>query len=146
MIGLKEYGEFWEEIAGRLDGVRSVVAVTIDEEMGRKIQSIPDAALPALFWVPPMAESTRDSNADGLAESNTCVVYIMTRYDPQKSSSLSALIRTQPATEELKRLLLAEYSGRCGMVNLDPASVSTMPETRFYRNFAGWSVGFTADT
>ncbi len=143
MIDLKEYREFWEEIAGRLDGVKSVVPVVIDEEMGKKIQSLKDADLPALFWVPPMAESTNDSNPDALAEQNTCVVYIMKRYDPLKSSSLAALEETQPAIEELKRLLMEEHSGRCGMINLDPSTFSTMPETRFYRNFAGWSVVFS---
>lgn len=146
MIDLKEYREFWEEVAARLEGVRSVVPVTIDDEMGKKIQGLKGAELPALFWAPPMAESSRDSNADVLAESNTCVVYVMTRYDPQNSSSLEALVETQPAIEELKRMLMGEYSGRCGMVNLDPTTFSTMPETRFYRNFAGWSLGFTCET
>ena len=146
MIDLREYREFWEEVAARLDGVRSAMPVVIDDEMGRKIQGLKDSDLPALFWAPPMAESTRGSDADVLAESNTCVVYVMTRYDPQKSSSLAALEQTQAAIEELKRLLMGEYSGRCGMINLDPATFSTMPETRFYRNFAGWSLGFTCDT
>ena len=146
MIDLREYREFWEEVAARLDGVRSAMPVVIDEEMGRKIQGLKDSDLPALFWAPPMAESTRGSDADVLAESNTCVVYVMTRYDPQKSSSLAALEQTQPAIEEIKRLLMGEYSGRCGMINLDPATFSTMPETRFYRNFAGWSLGFTCET
>ncbi len=146
MIDLKEYKSFWEEVSARLEGVRSVVPVVIDEDMGRKIQALKAADLPALFWVPPMAESTNGSNADALAESNTCVVYVMKRYDPQTSSSLEALIDTQPAIEELKRLLMGEYSGRCGIINLDPTTFSTMPETRFYRNFAGWSLGFTCDT
>lgn len=146
MIDLKEYKEFWEELAVRLEGVKSVVPVVIDEEMGKKIQSLKDSDLPALFWAPPMAESNRDSNPDALAESNTCVVYIMTRYDPLKSSSLDALVETQPAIEELKRLVMGEYSGRCGIINLDPTTFSTMPETRFYRNFAGWSLGFTCNT
>ena len=146
MIGLKEYREFWQEAATRLDGVRSVLPVVIDEEMGKKIQALKGSDLPALFWAPPMAESTEAADADTLAERNTCVVYVMTRYDPLKSSSLEALEETQPAIEALKRLLTGEYSGRCGVINLDPTTFSTMPETRFYRNFAGWSLGFTCDT
>ncbi|MDE6380491.1 MAG: hypothetical protein K2L11_08465 [Muribaculaceae bacterium] len=40
------------------------MAVTIDEEMGRKIQSLKAEQLLALLWAPPMAESSRESDAD----------------------------------------------------------------------------------
>lgn len=147
MIRLRDYREFWEDVAARVDGISSVMPVTIDEEMGKRIQGLKTTDLPVLFWVPPMAEGGRGSDADSLAETNTCVVYVMTRYDPLKGgSSLQALEQTQEAVETLKAMLLSEFCCRCGAVNVNAESISTMPETRFYRNFAGWSVGFTTET
>ena len=146
MINITEYRYFWEAMKETVAGIRTVMALTVDEEMGRRLQALGRDDLPALFWLPPEADAEGNSTADSLHERNSCVVYVMTKYDPQRSSALEALETTLPIAENLKAVLLRECCGRCGLLNIDPASISTLPETRLYRNLAGWIVGFTAET
>lgn len=146
MISLKLYRQFWESLADRVEGLRKTMPVTISEDMGKEIQRLGTSDTPVLFWLPPTAEARPDADCDSMEERNECVIFVMRRYDPQRSSALEALEFTLPIVENIKRRFLRECVSHCSMVRIEPGSISTMPETTFYRNFAGWSVAFTAIT
>lgn len=146
MISLHLYRQFWESLQPRVNGLRMVMPVTVSENMGREIQGLGVADTPVLFWLPPSAEAKQTADCDSMEERNECVIFVMRKYDPQKSSALEALEFTLPIVEDIKRHFLRECVTACAMVEIEPGSITTMPETTFYRNFAGWSMGFTAIT
>lgn len=144
MLNLVKYRNYWERLTERLQGIDSVLPVTIDREMGRRIQSLPLHSV-TLFLFPVLAESSA-KNADSYGESNHCVVFVMKKYDPQRQTSFSVLEETQPVTEALKAMLLEDQRTPCFGVKIDVASMETAPETELYGTFAGWSVAFNAKT
>lgn len=143
MINLQEYKRYWQGVAKRLPEIREVMAVTVDEQMGKKILNLKPEQTPTLFFLPPTGEGT-GSNADNFIENNLCVIFVMQRYDPQRSDTFDVLERTQPIIERVKALMLDDQAAGCPVMRFDVSSLNTLPETEFYRNFAGWSIGFTA--
>lgn len=142
MIDLQQYEEYWTNVPARVPSVRSVMPVTIDEEMGKIIQNLKPDDCPVLFWIVPSAEGS-GTTIDDYREENICVVFVMARYDVQRSRSYEALKRTQPIIEDIKALLLDDVAAGCKLFgSLDLNSINTLPETEFYRSFAGWSIGF----
>lgn len=144
MIHLKDYSDYWERMARRVDGVTSAMPVTVDDNMAKAIQSLKPGTV-TLFYLPPGAESAAD-NPDAFAEKNTCVIFIMEKYDTQRRSAFDALATSQPAIEAVKAAMLADMAAGCPVMRFDPRSLSTLPETKFYSGFAGWSLGFTIIT
>lgn len=142
MIDLKDYAEFWRRaVADALEGAATVLPVTIDRDMGKKIQSLPADSL-TLFMLPPMAVST-SRNTDAYQEKCDFVVFLMRKYSPQRVTSWDVLADVLPQVEALKRALLAEYGAPCSRMRLDVSSVETAPETELYGSFAGWSLTFS---
>ena len=79
-----------------------------------------------------------------MQEDNTCVIFVMTKYDRQRRSAVEALELVQPVMEAIKGLLMDDMAGGCPtLAGLDVGTLSTIPETGFYNDFAGWSLGFT---
>ena len=100
MIDLKDYAEFWQRtVADALEGAATVLPVTIDREMGKKIQSLPADSL-TLFMLPPMAVST-SRNTDAYREKCDFVVF---------QNAVQAVASTTRRLSRVTRLL----SGRCG--------------------------------
>ena len=132
MIDLKDYREYWEGVANRIPVITSCMGVTVDDEMGHRLQEIAmDTA--TLFWIVPNAQTRKGAGVDDYQEDNMCVVFVMTKYDRQRRSAVEALERVQPVMEALCPTL----------AGLDVGTLSTIPETGFYNDFAGWSLGFT---
>lgn len=146
MIDLKTYREFWDSLLPRVKGLHKVMPITVSENMNRHIQRLGAEDTPVLFWTPPSAEAQAGSNCDTMTERNECVIFVMKKYDPQKSSALEALEQTLPVIEDIKRHFLMECATACSILEIEADSISTMPETTFYRDFAGWSIGFAAIT
>lgn len=139
MISLKEYRCFWERV-GALVGASHVCPITIDREMTKRIQSMGKGET-VLFWLPPAAKS-ESSSSDNYRESNSCVVFVMRKYDPQREGSIEVLEDLQPVAESVKDQLLQAASSPCSPISPDVSTIDTMPETDFYGTLAGWSVGF----
>jgi len=143
MVDLKEYGEYWKNIPNRLPAITRVMGVTVDEEMGPRLQRIKAGEI-TLFYIVPSAQADKDSDADGYTEENLCVLFLMMKYDPQRTDVVETLATVQEVMEELKAMLMDDYATNCHtLAGLKVPSLSTIPETGFYGNFAGWSLGFT---
>jgi hypothetical protein len=140
MIDLQLYREYWERMAGRLPGVTSALMVTLDDQMGRKIQQLPADSV-TLMVLPPVAESAA-RDADNRRELNRCVVFVMAKYDPQRVPSWMVLESTQRVAEAVKTAMMADLSSGCPVMAFDPGSVDTAAETELYGRLAGWSIGF----
>ncbi len=140
MINLVKYRAYWEGVSSRVDSITGVLPVTIDEQMGKKIQSLPANSV-TLFVFPPLAESDA-KNVDNFKEVNKCVVFVMAKYDPQRRSSFEVLEQTQPIIDEVKNTLLNDQRAGCPVMRIDAGSIDTAPETELYGRFAGWSMAF----
>lgn len=141
MIELKKYREFWEMVAEKIEDLSGVIPVTVDEEVAKKIKALPQDWA-TLFWIPPTAAG-KGKNVDTFQERNQCIVFVMQKYDPARKDSLSVLEATQPIIEKVKEFLLAIGKMGCSPWMLEDMQLSTIPETKFFANFAGWSVGFS---
>ena len=57
------------------------------------------------------------------------------------------LEQVQPIIEQLKQTIIDDMAEGCQLLaGLDVTTLSTIPETGFYGDFAGWSLGFTLNT
>ncbi len=139
MISLKDYRGYWTEL-GTMLGFTSVMAITIDKEMSKKIQGIKKGDA-VLFWLPPAAKSD-NATFNNFTERNSCVVFVMEKYDPQREGSLDVLERTQPMAENVKAMLVDAALTPCSPLKVELTSLDTLPETDFYGTLAGWSIGF----
>ena len=72
------------------------------------------------------------------------MVFVMTKYDRQRRTAVEALEVVQPVIEAIKQMLIEDMAGGCPtLAGLEVGTLSTIPETGFYNDFAGWSLGFT---
>lgn len=144
MISLKEYRIYCEELAFAIDEIDAVLPITIDKEMTRCINNLSKDKI-CLFWLPPAAKDD-SSNPDSDREENSCILFVMQKYDPQRCSSIDCLERTQPIVEELKRRLKNDSLSPCQRLGSEISALDTLPETDFYGTLAGWSIGFKIKT
>ncbi|MDE6277260.1 MAG: hypothetical protein K2M06_04045 [Muribaculaceae bacterium] len=140
MISLAQYREYWQGVAGRIDGLTDVLPVTVDKSMGDKIKALPKGST-SLFILPPGAEGS--GGIDSFREKNMCVVFLMAKYDPQRKTAFELLEETQPLIEKVKAVMLADQAAGCPVMRVEASSIDTMPETELYGTFAGWSISFT---
>lgn len=143
MIALAQYRDYWQRVAARVGGIKATMGVTVDEDMGPRLQGIATGAA-TLFWIVPSAQPHRGSDADNYSEDNICVVFVMVKYDRQRTRAVEALEQVQPIIELLKQTIISDMATGCpALAGLDVTTLSTIPETGFYGDFAGWSLGFT---
>lgn len=140
MIDLKEYREYWERVAQRVDSLTGVLPVAADKDMGKKIQALPTGSV-TLFIIPPGGEST-SRNPDAFKEANQCVIFVMEKYDPQRRTAFDTLESSQKAIEGIKAVMLDDMAAGCPVMRFDVSTLNTLPETEFFAGFAGWSIGF----
>lgn len=146
MIDLKIYREYWEGVQKRIPGIKKILPVTIDEEMSKTIQGISKDDCPVLFILIPSATGNSTS-ADNIQENNLCVVFLMDKYDPQRKGAYQTIEEIQPVMEQIKRILIEDSATDCPVISkIDLTSLSTLPESGFYRTFAGWSLAFSFKT
>lgn len=139
MTDLNLYREYMEKLAP-LCGCDGSLAVTLDDAMARKIQNLNKEST-TLFFLPP-AIAGEGRSADDYRETEEVVLFVMKRYDPQRTAAFDVLAETQRQVGAIRSRLLADLCGPCAFMELVPASVNILPETKFYAGFAGWSVGF----
>lgn len=146
MIALSNYRSYWEGVAARVEGITGTMGVTVDEDMGPRLQDIPtDAA--TLFWIVPSAQPHKGSDVDNYSEDNICVIFVMKKYDRQRQRATDTLEQVQPIIEQLKQTIIDDMAEGCQVLaGLDVTTLSTIPETGFYGDFAGWSLGFTLNS
>lgn len=146
MIDIKIYREYWEGVQKRIPGIKKILPVTIDEEMSKTIQGISKDDCPVLFILIPSATGNSTS-ADNIQENNLCVVFLMDKYDPQRKGAYQTIEEIQPVMEQIKRILIEDSTTDCPVIGkIDLTSLSTLPESGFYRTFAGWSLAFSFKT
>lgn len=146
MIDIKIYREYWEGVQKRIPGIKQILPVTIDEEMSKTIQGISKDDCPVLFILIPSATGNSTS-ADNIQENNLCVVFLMDKYDPQRKGAYQIIEEIQPVMEQIKRILIEDSATDCPVISkIDLTSLSTLPESGFYRTFAGWSLAFSFKT
>lgn len=141
MIALRQYREYWEAMVARVEGLNSALPLTVEASMADKVARMKEEQSPALFYMPPSAEGK--GRPDAFAEENMCVVFVMKKYNPKSSTSAEALEDVQPVAEKVKELLLLDGLSPCHFLKAEGDTFSTVPETEFFGNWAGWSVAFT---
>lgn len=139
-MNLKAYREFWEAAMERIPEISGVMGVTVDEDMARKIRALPLGSR-TLFWIPPNMEG-QGSNVDNYREKNLCVVFVMEKYDPSRKEAMNVLEDTQETIERVKFYLMDSQRYGCAPLKLYDNRINTLPETKFFAGFAGWSIGF----
>lgn len=140
MLNLKEYREYWKGLSRRVPGLTGCMAVTVDENMAKRIMGLPKGSV-TLFYLPP-GSLAEGADVDSYREKNDCVVFVMEKYDPQRRDSFSVLESTQEVIEGVKGAMLADMAMGCPVMRMEVSSFSTLAETQFFAGFAGWSLGF----
>lgn len=144
MIRITDYKDYWEEVKKRIPELTGAMGVTVDEDMAKKIKALPLGSV-TLFWIPPQATGS-GQNVDAFKEKNLCVVFVMEKYDPARRETMNVLENTQLAIERVKELILDSQTSGCSPLKLDSYDLNTLPETKFFAGFAGWSVAFNVRT
>lgn len=142
MIALKSLREYWESMVDRVDGLKKAVMLTVESNMADKVTSIKEADSPTLFYLAPSAEGS--GGPDSYSEETMCVIFVMAKYNPRSSTSADTLEQVQPIAEAVKALLLQDRRRPCHFLHSLDHSISTIPETEFFANWAGWSIAFKA--
>lgn len=142
MISLKKYRRYWTGMVERVPKLYTAQPLTIEKNMADTVAAIPMEKTPALFYLAPTAEG--DGGPDSFLEQNMCVIFIMAKYDPRKLTSAAVLEEVQPVAEAVKARIVEDAGVACLFMHVDVSSISTVPETEFFGNWAGWSIGFTA--
>ena len=146
MINIKVYREYWEGVQKRIPEIKKVLPVTIDEVMSKTIQGLSKEECPVLFILIPSGTGASLS-ADNVRENNLCVIFLMSKYDPQRKGAYETIEEVQPVMERIKQMLIEDSATGCPVTKeLDLTSLSTLPESGFYRTFAGWSLAFSFKT
>lgn len=141
MVPLELFEKYCWYLVNTVEGLDELLPVTIDDQMGKKIMSLPSGQV-TLFMFPPIAES-KGASVDAYSEVNRCVLFVMAKYDPLRETSYNLLKKLQPVIESVKENLIASrHEFLCEPYQIDVSSIETAPETELYGRFAGWSVGF----
>ncbi len=142
MFALSVLRRYWDNVAAEIEGIAQAVPLTLEATMADKVRAVGEADSPVIFWLVPSAEGRGD--IDAVNDENLCVVFVMKRYNPRTSSSFEALELTQPAAEALRRRILDDARRPCHFLHAVASTVTIIPETEFFGNWAGWSIAFSA--
>lgn len=140
MINLSRYRQFFEQLINRLP-IDQAMPVAVDRDMGKRIQALPTGSV-TLFVMPPGSKSA-SSDPDAYQEEDPCLLFVMEKFDPQRKTAFTVLEDTQIPLEALKHEMIRELGMSCAPFRLDVSSITILPETEFFANFAGWSIEFT---
>lgn len=143
MILLKDLRVYFENVTTRVDGLKKVVGISIEANMADRVNTVNEDDTPALFYLPPSGDGS--GCVDRFCDKSMIVLFVMKKYNPRKTTSIEVLEDVQPVVEALKDLLVADSGTACCPLEIDLSTISTLPETEFFGNWAGWSVGFTCN-
>lgn len=143
MVSLIEYRHYWEGILERIPEIRSLIPVTVDQDISHHVSSITVEELPVLFLVVPEAHGT-GANADAYSDRNEAMVLLADKYDPQRSMGAYSLLENlQPLIERVKETFLADMAAGCPLLaDVDIRSIHTAPVSSLYNILAGWMLSF----
>lgn len=145
MVNLVKYKEYWQRLPERVTGIGNVTFVTTSEDFGKIVQAMSPASLPMLWVLVPQSRSS-GTTVDSFKERTVCVVFLMTKYDPQRKNEYDELAYIQYIIEEIKETMMNDVAGGCHILrSIDPQSVQTLPETEVYKTLVGWSISFVLD-
>ena len=143
MILFSELRSYMESLVDSIPGLKSCVPITVETNMADKVSSIPTDETPVLFYLPPSGSG--DGSPDAFTEETACVLFVMEKYNPRTTTSAEVLELTHPLVETLKGKLLEAARCPCHFMHIVVPSISTLPETEFFGNWAGWSIAFTVN-
>ena len=142
MIPLRDYNRYWQGVCKRIKQLRTMVPITVDEELGQHLGDLSQDELPVLFVMVPDSEGEGD-NADNYTDICEAVVLMGDKYDSQCGGAIECLEEIQPIAEELKEILLTDSTQGCPVIkDIRPRSLRTVAVTNLYNNFAGWMISF----
>lgn len=142
MMNIKVHREYWEGVRKRIPKMEKVLPITIGGEMSKTIQGLPKGECPVLF-VPIPSGMGANLSVGSVRENNLCVILLMNKYDPQRKGAYEAIEEVQLIMECTRQMLIEGSTTGCPVTKeLNLTSLSTPPESGFYRAFAGWSLAF----
>ena len=141
MILLKDLRLYAESLAVAVPELVKAMPITIEANMADRIGSISEDESPVLFFLPPSGQSI--GRTDAFREDSLFVLFVMKKYNPRKCTAYQALEDVHPVAEKVKAVMLKDAGCPCHFMRIDVGSITTMPETEFFGNWAGWSIGFT---
>ena len=144
MISIAKLKQLCESMVGSATGLVAAVPVSVEANMADKVNAVSEDETPVLFYLPPSAQGR--GHVDRFEEENMVVLFVMVRYRPRTSTSFDALAASQPAAEAVKNRLVELAASPCAEIRPDLSSINILPETEFFGNWAGWSIGFTVTT
>lgn len=142
MILLSDFRRFVESLAETITEISSTVPLTIEANMADKIGAIAETDGAVLFFLPPSGQAT--GRPDAFREDSMFVIFVMKKYNPRRTTSYEALEAAHPVAEKVKAALVRASQSPCHFMHIDASTINTMPETEFFGNWAGWSIGFTS--
>lgn len=145
MVNLVKYKEYWQRLPERITGIGNVTFVAKSDDFGKIVQAMSPTALPMLWVLIPQSRGS-GKTVDGFKERTIGVVFLMSKYDPQRKNEYDELSYIQPIVEDIKRTMMDDIARSCHILgSIDPSTVQTLPETEVYKTLAGWSVSFVLD-
>lgn len=144
MVSLVEYRNYWQGVLERVPSVRSLVPVTVDQDISHYLSSLSADQFPVLFLVVPEAQGT-GPNVDAFTDRNEAMVLLADKYDPQRAMGAYQLLEDlQPAIEDIKQVMFADMTAGCPLLaDVDLRSIRTAPVSSLYNILAGWILSFT---
>ena len=140
MISMSVLRKYWAAMPGRVPGLRGACALSVDANMATKVGAIGEDDTPVLFYLPPTGRGR--GYLDASREDTALVLFVMQKYNPRKTTPEAVLEAVQPVAEAIKERLLADAAYACGPVRVNPSTITTVPETEFFNNWAGWTLAF----
>lgn len=140
MISLREFRAYCEGLVARLPEVKTAVPLTLEANMADRLPGLKEEDCPVLFFLPPSAQG--GGYIDAYTEESQCVIFVMAKFTARTQTSVETLERVQPAVEAVKRCLLEDSLMPCHFLKVLPSSLNILPETEFFRDWAGWSIAF----
>ncbi len=142
MVNLKDYREYWESYTEWFQDIEEVVALTVDQDISKKVQSIRGGKL-VLFMLVPESKGS-GSNVDNYVDNNEGVIFVGRKFDPQRGGSYECIEDIQPTIEAIRDTLLEDMSAGCPVIGkIDIDSIRLVPVSTWYNVLAGWMIDFT---
>ena len=148
MIGILQYDSYFDTIALRIPGIKSVMLISAEADFALAIRNLPNEKFPAMLLIVPSADSIAPT-PDSFTEVSTCLLYIIQKVEASEqtaSSFLSVMANTQSLMASVKTLMASDKGNHSIQphithdINLN--AMHTDPEYNFF-GCHGWSLSFT---
>ncbi len=145
MVNVKEYREYWEQYEQRIPEIKGFVALTVEQDISRKVQDIKSGDMVLFMLVPEV--KTDGENVDNFEDNNEGVVFIGKKYDPQRGGSYPCIEEIQPIIELVRDSMLEDMGQGCPVLGrIKVNSIKMVPVSTWYNVLAGWMIDFTFES